>query len=238
MNFNSLAEITKNGFCSLSSKGHLYKDAIAEAIPLTKVCLYFPSEFGVDHVVHEFNQVFWDAKKRHYDDVQKLDSIKVSRVYVGLFTEDSIGSWFGFNTKTGVYECVGSPDAKISFTSREDSGTAMAALASLPLSDVPEEVHIAGDTRSFNEIAKIMEDSGAGPITIQQLDLEEFKDKLMKEPVASPAPYLRFLVGEGKIDHRKERLGCDNDLVNKDETNWKWTTLTDLAERTGGKPNA
>jgi hypothetical protein len=183
MNFNSLAEITKDGFCSLSSKGHLYKDAIAEALPLTKVCLYFPSEFGVDHVVHEFNQVFWDAKKRHYDDVQKLDSIRVSRVYVGLFIEDSIGSWFGFNTKTGVYECVGSPDAKISFTSREDSGTAMAALASLPLSDVPEEVHIAGDTRSFNEIAKIMDDSGAGPITIQQLGLEEFKDKLMKEPV-------------------------------------------------------
>lgn len=238
MNFSVLGTFTKKDLCSLSSKAHIYKDAIAKALPSTNVSMYFPSEFGVDHIVHEFKQAFWDAKKRHYEDVEKLGCTRVSRVYVGLFTEDSIGPWFGFNTKTGVYECIGSPDAKVSFTSREDSGKTMAALASLPLHEVPEEVHIAGDTQSFNEIAEIMELAGAGSITVQRLDLEEFKDKLMKEPATTPAPYLRFLIGEGKIEHRKEGLGCDNDLVNKDESKWKWKTLTDLAGETGGKPNA
>jgi hypothetical protein len=224
---------------SLSSKGHKYKDAISEALPSTNVTMYFPSEFGVDHAVHEFKQDFWDLKKDHYEKVRELaPHVKVSRVYVGLFTEDSIGPWFGFDSKSSRYESVGSTDARVSFTSREDSGKVMAALASLPPSEVPESLHVAGDTASFSEIARIMEKAGADTITIESLDLEEFKDKLIKEPVASPGPYIRFLMGEGKIEHSKGGLGCDNNLVNAGERRWTWTTLTNLAEDKGGKPNA
>jgi hypothetical protein len=186
----------------------------------------------VDHVVHEFKQSIWDAKKDHYELVRKLSAnIKVSRVYVGLFSEDSIGPWFGFDSKTARYESVGSADAKISFTSREDSGKVMAALSSLPIGEVPEEIHIAGDTLSFHEIKKAMEKAGTGPIKVESLDLKEFKDKLMKEPSPTPGPYLRFLMGEGRINHSKNGLGNDNDLVNKGESKWKWTRLSQLATK-------
>lgn len=190
----------------------------------------------MDHIVHEFKQSFWDAKKDHYELVRKLSpDIKISRVYVGLFLEDSIGPWFGFDSKTARYESVGSTDAKISFTSREDSGKVMAALSSLPIGDVPEEIHIAGDTLSFHEIKQVMEKAGSVLIKVESLDLKEFKDKLMKEPSPNPGPYLRFLVGEGRINHSKNGLGNDNDLVNKREGKWKWTRLSQLATQTKGK---
>lgn len=213
----------------MSSKGHHFKDAISQALPSSSVKLYFPSEFGVDHSVHDFKQAFWDAKKGHSEEVKKIaPEIKVSRVYVGLFTEDSISPWCGFDTKEKRFECVGSPDTKISFTTREDSGKVMAALAALSPNNVPEEIHIAGDTASFREIAAVIENVGGGPISVTQLDMMEFKDKLMKEPTTSPGPYLRFIMGEDKLNHSKLGLGCDNELVNPGESEWKWTTLADL----------
>lgn len=182
--------------------------------------------------MHDFKQSFWDAKKHHSDEAKKLaPNIKVSRVYVGLFTEDSIGPWFGFDTEAKLFECVGSPDAKISFTTREDSGKTMAALASLSPNLVPEEIHTAGDTASFREIARVVENAGGGPITITELDLMEFKNKLLVDPTDSPGPYLKFIMGEGKLDHSEKKLGCDNELVNPRESNWKWTTLADLQKQ-------
>ncbi|CZR65133.1 uncharacterized protein PAC_15033 [Phialocephala subalpina] len=166
----------------LSSKSHHFKNAIAKALPSSGVTLYFLSEFGVDH-----------------SEVKRIaPNIKVSRVYVGLFTEDSIGPWFGFNTKEKRFECVGSPDVKISFTTREDSGKVMTALAALSPKLVPEETHI--------------------------LDMTEFKDKLMKKPAATSGPYLGFIMKEDKLNHSKVGLRCDDELVNPGEREDEPTT--------------
>jgi hypothetical protein len=57
--------------------------------------------------------------------------LKSFRSSLACFSNDSIGSWFGYDTKNGVYEAVGSADAKVSFTSVGDVGKVLAAIAGM-----------------------------------------------------------------------------------------------------------
>jgi hypothetical protein len=222
--------------------GHDFKDSLVSALadPSVNVKLYIPSEFGVDHTVHDFRHVEWDHKKAHFELTrQLLDSTKarVLRIFVGLFLEESIGPWFGFHTREGRYECIGSADAKVSYTSLDDAGKVVAQAARAEMVGVLEEIHVAGDTVSTREIAGLMEEAGGGEIEIKERDLGNWKEETLREGTSDPSKYLRFLMGEGKIDHRADGgLGCDNEVVNPGETVWKWKTMRDLAKETNGRP--
>jgi hypothetical protein len=221
----------------IGPSGHVFKEKLLRVLSDTNVKLYFPSEFGVDHTVHDFPHGEWDQKKRHFELAQSLiPDVHICRVYVGLFLEDSIGPWFGFNTKQGRYEAVGSKDSIISFTAMGDVGKAVAALALTPREAIPKEVHISGDDLTFSDIAKIMAEAGAGNIDVSQIDLLGYKKEVLREPTKDPAPYLRFLMGEGNINHTAQGLGSDNDLTNPEEKNWRWKKVTDLAKETHGRP--
>jgi hypothetical protein len=201
------------------------------------VQIYLPSEFGVDHNIHDFSQPEWDARKKHFElTKEKNPSLKVCRIYTGLFLDDSIGPWFGFDTKEGKYEAVGSPDVPISFTGLEDIGKSIAAVVALPLDGIPDELRIAGDTKSFCEIAEIMSRAGGGDIKVSQIDLDRFKKEVVETNDKDPAPYVRFLMGEAKIQNTKDAAGCNNEYVNPGVGKWRWKTLSDLARETGGKP--
>jgi hypothetical protein len=106
-----------------------------------------------------------------------------------------------------------------------------------------EDVRIAGDTRSMEEVREIMErarkevEGGeARGVDVEELPLAEFKKTVLEEGTSDPSKYLRFLMGEGKIEHTREALGNDNELVNPNETLWKWKTMEDYARETKGRP--
>lgn len=222
---------------TIGSSGHSFKEKLLNALPHTNVQVYFPSEFGVDHYVHDFSHLEWDAKKKHFAVAQKLiPNKKICRVFCGLFIEDSIGPWFGFDTKTGRYESVGPANSPISFTSLEDVGRVVASLATLPSDKIPDTVHVGGDTRSFLEISEIMRDGGAGQVEVSVMPLQDYKEEVTAKSSWDPAPYLRFLMGENKINHGAGALGADNELVNPKGELWKWKNLADLARETNGKP--
>lgn len=223
---------------TVGPSGHSFKGKLLEALPHTNVQVYFPSEFGVDHYVHDFSHLEWDTKKKHFALAQKLiPDKKICRVFCGLFIEDSIGPWFGFDTKNGRYESVGSARSPISFTSLEDVGRVVASLATLPRDKIPDTVHVGSDTRNFLEIADIMRDGGAGKIEVSEIPLQDYKEQVTTKSSWDPAPYLRFLMGENKINHSSAGgLGDDNELVNPNGALWKWASLTDLARETHGKP--
>jgi hypothetical protein len=85
--------VQRGGSSSIGSQGHAFKEALLQALPETDICLYIPSEFGVDHTIHDFLHPEWDAKKHHFAIAQEVlpKSTKVVRVFIGLFLEDSIG---------------------------------------------------------------------------------------------------------------------------------------------------
>jgi hypothetical protein len=218
--------------------GHEFKTRIAATLPRTDVRLYFPSEFGVDHYGHDFAHLEWYEKKKHLANAQPVvTNMKICRVFCGLLLEDSVGPWFGLDTKNGRYTSVGPPTAPISFTGMDDVGKTVAALATMPEELVPEIVHVGGDTRSILEIAKIMRDAGAGEVDVNEVPYEEYKAKTTAEEASwDPAAYLRFLMADGSIDHTVNGLGSDNELVNPGQRLWKWKTMEDLAKETKGRP--
>ncbi|KAJ9627284.1 hypothetical protein H2203_003746 [Taxawa tesnikishii (nom. ined.)] len=210
---------------AIGSTGHDMKDKIASALPSTDVKIYLPSEFGVDHTVHDFPLPEWDYKKSH-----------AAGVYCGLFMEDSIAHWFGFGVpEKGRYESVGGKETPVAFTSLDDVGRAVAVLCAMPAEDVPEEVHLAGDNVSMAGIAALMEAAGGGEIGVEEVELQPYKERFVKSGEKKPSHYLRFLMGEGKIDHSGNgMLSNENDVVNPGETKWKWKTMKDWATETHG----
>jgi len=101
----------------------------------------------------------------------------------------SIRFLVGFDNAKKVYSCVGDPDQRITFTSKEDIGRALAELSILSMSrlTVPDFVTLCGFTASFKEI----KDAAArelGDIKLQSQSLVEYK----REIEAS------LKIGEGK----------------------------------------
>lgn len=221
----------------IGPKGHATKDAFLRAIPNTKVRLYIPSEFGVDHDVHDFAHAEWDQKKHHAKlGKQVLTDTKMCRIFVGLFTEESIGPWFGLNGDTARYHAIGSATVPVSFSSLQDVGKAVASVCRLPYESIPDRIHISSDTLSVRDIAHTMEQAGSAPITVEELDLPDFKAKTLATASADPSQYLRFLMGEGKITHTSDGLGNDRELVNPGESFWTWRTMRQYAQEQSGRP--
>lgn len=236
--------------------GHGFKDALVRAFAAADspssnagARLYIPSEFGVDHTCHDFPHVEWDHKKAHFELTRELfgggddgggaeQRTRVLRIYVGLFLEESIGPWFGFHTGKDLYECVGSADVPVSYTSLADAGRVVAQVARMRMLPILEEIRIGGDTVSTREVAKVMAEAagGGGGIEVRELGLQKFKGEVIAEGTEDPSKYLRFLMGEGKINHTAAGLGNDNEIVNPSETLWKWKTMSDLAAETKGRP--
>jgi hypothetical protein len=209
--------------------------------------LYIPSEFGADHTIHDFPHPEWDVKKHHFAIAQEVlpKSTKVIRVFIGLFLEHSIGWWFGFDTKKGVYEAVGLAEKKVSFTSVDDVGKVLAVLAGMPVEElgkVPDQLHISGTSASMSEVAKLMMDAQNMPkneISVKTIDAVEYRRKTIESAARDLAGYLRFLIGNGSIDHRSKAeggIGNDNELVNPGGTRWKWKSMADYAAETHGRP--
>ncbi|EPS44357.1 hypothetical protein H072_1658 [Dactylellina haptotyla CBS 200.50] len=220
----------------VASRDGGFKSKLAAAVssPSSTIKVYIPSEFGVDHYLHDFQHPEWDKKKSHFESVNKREDLTVSRVFPGLFLEHSIGPWYGLNTKEGKYEIVGSGDTPISFTSISDIGRAVAsALANIPLDDFPEKLYFSGDSVSLRQISELMKQAGAGEIEVSSLDLAEYKAKTLATTGLDPASYLRFLMADGKIDNKGDN---SNEVVNPGEKLWKWKKMKDHAAETGGRP--
>ncbi|KAK6341639.1 hypothetical protein TWF696_008708 [Orbilia brochopaga] len=216
---------------TIASRDDGFKSKLAAAIasPTSSVKLYLPSEFGVDHYLHDFQHPEWDKKKAHFEAAARRKDLKICRVFPGLFLEHSIGPWYGLDPKTGKYEVIGTGTNPVSFTSIPDIGKAVAsAVANISITDFPQNLYLSGDSATLKEIADMLAASGAAPaVEISSLDLEEFKAKTIATPDLDPASYLRFLMAEGKIDNRD---GNDNELVNPGEELWKWKTVEDQIE--------
>ncbi|KAK6543365.1 hypothetical protein TWF694_000114 [Orbilia ellipsospora] len=221
----------------VASRDDGFKGKIATAIssPLSSVKLYIPSEFGVDHYLHDFSHPEWDKKKIHFQAVSARGDLKICRVFPGLFMEHSVGPWYGLDTKQGRYELVGSGSTPVSFTSIPDIGRGVAsALANISVDAFPEKLYFSGDSVSLVEIAELMKDAGAGEIQVSTLDLGEYKGKTLGAGTTlDPASYLRFLMAEGKIDNKDQN---DNEIVNPSQKFWKWKKMKGYAEETGGRP--
>lgn len=232
---------------SISTAGASLRDKLANVLPRTSIRLYFPSEFGVDHTLHDFNIPEWDGKKKHHQLTTKAvenTNVQVCRMFVGLFLHSGIAPWYGFHTSKGVYEAVGSPDQSISYTEISDIARVVCSLAEQAVRGhkIPEQLRIAGTHSSVRQTSEVMSVAGAEDIELQGVDLEEYKNKALGRPYEDrdAVECLRFLMGDGRIDYRLENqggLGNDNEVVNPRQKGFSWKTVQDVALESKGRPN-
>ncbi len=229
--------------------GARLRDQIVSVLPQTSVKLYFPSEFGVDHTLHDFNIPEWDGKRQHYDLANRFlkdSDIQVCRLFIGLFLHSGVAPWYGFHTAKDVYQAVGSPDQSLSFTDIGDIARVLCSLAERVVvsgEQIPKELRVAGTHASMREIATMMTEAGAREIELKTVELEPFRRRALGRQYEDRGPIvcLRFLMGDGRIDYRSTQeggLGNDNELVNPGQTSFVWKTIRDLAVKTKGRPNA
>ncbi|CCM05454.1 uncharacterized protein FIBRA_07674 [Fibroporia radiculosa] len=217
------------------------------------VKVYFPSEYGSDHRLHNFegwDAEVWEAKHKHAVEARSLaqGKLKIIALYTGLFMEGTIGPWFGFDTANRVYTCIGSPDKKTAITGKVDIARALAELSLLALSpgtaaQVPDEARIAGDNVSYRDIRDIVQRVrgalGVQPaeIALEEVELAPFREKVrtgeLQEPHYGPLHHIRILIAEGRHDFTEN----NNELVNPGQKAWKWKTVEDYVREVGGKPH-
>jgi hypothetical protein len=233
---------------SISSAGASLRDKLARTLPQTSVKLYFPSEFGVDHTLHDFNIPEWDGKKAHYAlarEVVRGTEIQICRLFIGLFMHNGIGPWYGFHTAKDVYQAVGSLDQSISYTDVSDVARVVCSLSEKAVrgEKVPGELRIAGTHASVRQIADLMSSAGAGKIELKSLELESYREKALSREYEDRGAILclRFIMGDGRGDYRPKAeggLGNDNEIVNPEQKQFVWKTMKNLASETKGRPNS
>lgn len=227
---------------AINTAGASLRDALVQVLPETEVKLYFPSEFGVDHMLHDFQMREWDGKKKHLKlarEVCKPAGIKVCRVFIGLFLEDAFGEWYGYGKaerdESGreriVVEAVGDLDSVVSYTSLGDVGKVITVLSTeVSVGDVPESLRLAGSSSSMREVSKVIYEqnkSRGTSVVLRKRDGAKMKEELIAEKSTDSLKYLRFLMGDGSIDYRNKQdggLGNDNEVVNPGEKYFKWMT--------------
>lgn len=144
----------------------------------------------------------------------------------------SFGPWYGMNTNKELWEPIGSANAPVAFTALEDAGKAIASLARLPPSEVPDHVRIVGDNISLKDASEAMTAVSGNKIELKEIELGPFKAKTTERTEGDPAEFIRFVMGEGKLDFTQN----ENELVNPGEKLWKWKTVKDYAKEVDGKP--
>ncbi|KZT61996.1 NAD(P)-binding protein [Calocera cornea HHB12733] len=212
-------------------------------VPLMKAVLgvksvkiIIPSEFGIDHRAVDFPQKDWDGKKAVMDVLTSQTEKKIISIYTGLFMEGSFGPWFGISIKNKYVEYIGS-DEPVSYTSLSDVGRATAeivAKAAASPAEVPAALYlrICGDSVRYSEVATIFGEINGTAIEVRHKNLAQFKETTL-DGDRNTAACLRFLMGQGDLNHSKD---CGNEWVNPGGKKWTWTTVKDFAEEIEGKP--
>ena len=136
------------------------------------------------------------------------------------------------NTRQAVWEAIGSSNTPSAYTALQDVGKAVASLSRLPPSQVPDHVRIVGSNISFKDASKAMTAVSGQKIELKEVELGPFKAKTTEKMERDPASFIRFIMGEGKLDFTQN----ENETANPGETLWKWETVQDYANEVGGKP--
>ncbi|KAL6299991.1 hypothetical protein BKA93DRAFT_803954 [Sparassis latifolia] len=156
--------------------------------------------------------------------------------------ENTVAVGFDHNT----YTSLGTRDKKITFTSKADIGRALAELSILVLTPaisarVPDQIRISGSAISFTDARDIVqrvrrEFGNISEVSLKGVDLETTR-KGVQESLANNSnfspqaiPLLHLTLNEGQIDFSDN----DNELVNPNQSVWKWKTVEDLTRERKG----
>ncbi|KAG8938175.1 hypothetical protein FRC04_009318 [Tulasnella sp. 424] len=213
------------------------RDTYAQAAAEAGVKVYFPNEFVADARVLDFEHPLYKMKVAHAKRARELGAgkMKVVSVYSGQFLEYLFwgGAMVGLDTSNRTYTVAGLPTNKFTVTSLTDIGKALARLSILAAdspTSVPDHVRLSGDAVSFTDLARIVGSERGETIEVKTQSAAETKQKLLDNP-ADLISLIKYMLGSGATDFSGDN---QNELVNPEESLWRWKTVTDLVKENKG----
>ncbi|KAF3929520.1 hypothetical protein ABW19_dt0203060 [Dactylella cylindrospora] len=158
--------------------------AVTRAVCMLKPQLYIPPEFSFDHTLWDEDRIprgsIIDYKQRQTD-LARAAGVHTVQIFCGFIMEgifpDNSAAGIEF-TQTGrrilAVAHDGNIDQQISFISSWDVGHAIAYVASNP-NTKDEQIHISGDTGTWNRVARILKAS------IRPIDATNFEETLNRD---------------------------------------------------------
>ena len=116
--------------------------------------------------------------------------------------DNSFGPWFGMNTKKGVG--CGNPLGLPRLSWLTWGKQLRRLLVFLPLR-FRIMLELLDQTFPSEDASAAMSAISGYPIGLEEVELEPFKKKTTEKTQDDPAPFIRFVMGEGKLDFTEKK---------------------------------
>lgn len=172
---------------------------IARAVLAAGTRRYIPWQFGFDYdlIGHGSSQDLFSEQLRVRDLLRQQSSTNWVVVSTGVFMSFLAQVSFGVvDVEQHLIRALGSWENKITATSVEDIGKVVAEIIySAP--EVQGVVHIAGDTLTYADLARIMDSISDQVVARELWSIDKLKLDLIQDPNNGTKKY-RVVVAEGK----------------------------------------
>ncbi|KAL2855390.1 hypothetical protein BJY01DRAFT_204551 [Aspergillus pseudoustus] len=178
---------------------------ISRAVLAAGVPFYVPWQFGMDYeaIGRGYKQYMFDEQLDVRDLLRSQNNTRWVALSTGLFSSVLFPPLGGLvDIENRVVYGIGDWNRQFSTTTPEDIGKFTAELVLGPERDtvfaVNGPVYVAGDTVSYNDVARIVEDITGASFTRRLLTLEETEHDMVNTELLTPARICRNVLARGR----------------------------------------
>ncbi len=202
---------------------------ITRAVLEANVARYFPWQFGVDYDVvgKGSGQPVFDEQYEVRTMLRQQVTTEWVIVSTGMFTSFLFEPAFDVvNLEQGYINALGSWGNKLTVTAPEDIGQLTATILLATPRIINEVVFVAGDTISYAELAKIVDNVSSMRIKRNLLPVDWLHRQLAKKPEDQMLRYrAAFALGEGMWWDIEKTFNYKNAIETQNTTQWLATHL-------------
>ncbi|AXR06058.1 aromatic alcohol reductase [Salinimonas sediminis] len=202
---------------------------ITRAVLEANVARYFPWQFGVDYDVvgKGSGQPVFDEQYEVRTMLRQQVTTEWVIVSTGMFTSFLFEPAFDVvNLEQGYINALGSWGNKLTVTAPEDIGQLTATIMLATPRIINEVVFVAGDTISYAELAKIVDNVSSMRIKRNLLPVDWLHRQLAKKPEDQMLRYrAAFALGEGMWWDIEKTFNYKNAIETQNTTQWLATHL-------------
>jgi hypothetical protein len=166
-----------------------------------KVRRYIPWQFGIDYdaLGRGSAQPLFDEQLDVRDLLRGQSDVEWTIVSTGMFTSFLFESFFGVvDLEAGSFRALGSWDNRVTVTTPEDIGRAVADVVFRGWEDTKDEVvFVAGETVTYGRVKDVVEQEIGRKVDGKVWSVDFLKDELRKDP-EDPIKRYRVVFAEGQ----------------------------------------
>ncbi|KAK6458410.1 2'-hydroxyisoflavone reductase [Scheffersomyces xylosifermentans] len=215
----------------LTSNSDLF-EIVEKIIYKVRPKIFIPSQFGCDVAqIDTYAPGFVPEKELHS---QKIRALGIKTVHVitsmwavpGDFLYEVVGA-VGIDTKTNTIVQIGDPQTRFSITKIPDIINSVLTLVTLDISVIPDTVRIQSDVITFQDVIDRYEATHNVKLKVVKKISKEEAAKDLKQRLAHGFNhddlffYLQAISAQG-LDKGVYFREVHNELVNPNESLWKW----------------